>query len=69
MLRGLKILNSTDQSVIAERSSVNPDEWVTIPPLSFDSLSFPIVNKIVTNELKYEGTFWSGGSNYHAGNW
>lgn len=32
VMRGVKIQNSADQSLIAEKSASDPDEWVTVPP-------------------------------------
>lgn len=63
VLKGLKIQNAIDQSVIAERTGNVPSQWVTLQPFQVDTLSFPIENKIVTNALQYVGTIWSIGSN------
>jgi hypothetical protein len=66
VLRGISIKNGIDGSVIAERSGSNPAQWLAIPPLSFDSVSFPVDGKVITNSLLYEGTIWSQGSNGEA---
>lgn len=63
VLRGIKIQNATDNSVVAEKSESIPSEWITIPPGIIDTVSFPIYNKNVSNSLQYIGTIWSGGSN------
>ena len=62
VLRGMTIRNKHDGSLVAEKSATIVDEWIVIPPLDVDSVSFNIDNKIVTNSLEYQGTIWSGGS-------
>lgn len=61
VLRGVKIQNAIDQSVIAERSSAI-SEWVRIPPLTLDSLEFDVAGKTILDSLEYLGTIWSLGS-------
>ncbi|MCW8850810.1 MAG: hypothetical protein OQJ81_12585, partial [Melioribacteraceae bacterium] len=62
VLRGIRIQNSVDQSVIAERTGLDPHQWIAIEPLQNISLSFPVNGKVITNSLEYVGTIWSGGS-------
>ena len=62
VLRGVRIQNSVDQSVIAERSGLDPNQWLKIPPLQNVALNFPVSGKVITNSLEYIGTIWSEGS-------
>jgi hypothetical protein len=62
-LRGVRIQNASDGSIIADRSANNPNNWLPIPPFGLDTLIFPIDNKIITNTLQYIGTIYSVGSN------
>ena len=66
VLRGIKIQNSADKSVIAEKPGLNPSDWVIVPSEGARILSFPIEGKVITNTLEYVGTIWSGGSNGNA---
>ena len=50
-LRGLRLQNSGDKSLIAERSGSNPSDWITIPPSQTDSVNFQLNDKVVTNSL------------------
>ncbi|MCB9210839.1 MAG: hypothetical protein H6609_15850 [Ignavibacteriales bacterium] len=62
-LRGMHIQNSIDQSLIADLPASNPIDWISIQPLSFETVEFNIDGKVVTNSLQYIGTIWSQGSN------
>jgi hypothetical protein len=62
-LRGVRIQNASDASIIADRSANNPNDWLPIPPFGLDTLVFPIEDKIITNTLQYIGTIYSVGSN------
>lgn len=61
VLRGVKIQNAVDQSIIAERPNTISN-WITIQPLSLDSLEFDIAGKTILDSLEYLGTIWSPGS-------
>jgi len=63
VLRGIRIQNKIDGSVIAERSGDNPSNWITIPGSQFRSIVFPVEGKTITNSLEYIGTIWTAGSN------
>lgn len=63
VLRGIKIQNSIDQTVIAEKSGLNPSDWVSVPRNGARILEFPIYDKVITNSLEYVGTIWTEGSN------
>lgn len=66
VLRGIKIQNSVDQTVIAEKPGLNPSDWVLVPRNGARILSFTIYDKVITNSLEYVGTIWSEGSNGEA---
>ncbi len=42
VLRGIKIQNSIDQTVIAERPGLNPSDWIIVPKESTILLGFPV---------------------------
>ncbi len=62
VLRGVKIRNAINSSIIAERKNA-PSQWLTIPPYKLDSLSFDISGKTILDSLEYVGTIYSPGSN------
>ena len=62
VLRGVKIKNAIDGSIIAERPN-SPSKWLTIPPYKLDSLEFDISGKTILDSLEYVGTIYSPGSN------
>lgn len=67
-LRGLKIQNAIDQSVIAEVPDFPISNWIDIPKEvagvpGFDTLSFPIAGKVVSDSIEYVGKIYSPGSN------
>ena len=62
VLRGVKIRNAINSSIIAERRNV-PSQWLTIPPYKLDSLTFDISGKTILDSLEYVGTIYSPGSN------
>lgn len=62
VLRGIVIRNQDDGSIVAERPSSDPSQWIPIAPLSVDTIMFSIDGLRISNSLQYEGTIWSGGS-------
>ena len=62
VLRGIKITNAINSSIIAERRNA-PSQWITIPPYKLDSVSFDISGRTILDSLEYVGTIYSPGSN------